>query len=59
MIDRGKIPPQVSALDMVKGIQDALFCTITDTDSTGWRRLGGWRAQNNTCQTKKMGDTKK
>ena len=41
MIDRRKIPPQVKALDTVKGIQDALFCTITDIDSTGWRCLGG------------------
>ena len=41
MIDRRKIPPQVSALDIVKSMQDAPFCTITDTDSTGWRCLGG------------------
>jgi hypothetical protein len=41
MIDGRKIPPQVSALDIVKGIQDAPFCTITDIGGTGWRCLGG------------------
>jgi hypothetical protein len=41
MIDGRKIPPQVKALDIAKGIQDAPFCTITDTESTGWRCLGG------------------
>jgi hypothetical protein len=36
MIDRRKIPPQVKALDIVKGILGALFCTITDTERWYW-----------------------
>jgi hypothetical protein len=36
MIDRRKIPPQVKALDIAKGIQDVPFCTITNTERWYW-----------------------